>query len=144
MSFKQLVAADKRFVTGDKWAVQPLVLLLACFLVSLLLSSCDRRELTYYLESEVTVLVDWSQSRLPQEEASYGATVMFYPEDGGEPKTVLMGSREGEKVYLPEGRYRVLVFNRSFNDFGGVAFRGCDALDTHEAYAKQVETREGS
>lgn len=117
------------------------MLRLSLLLLLLLLPGCERRELTYFTESEITIVADWNCSCLPDEESGYGATAIFYPEGGGDPKVVLMGNRAQEKVRLTEGRYSVLIFNRSFNDFSGVAFRGTEHLGTHEAYAKQTELR---
>ena len=54
----------------------------------------------------------------------YGATAVFYPRNGGEPKIFMMGDRSGDAVRLPMGVYDIIVFNRSFNDFSNIAFRG--------------------
>ena len=107
-----------------------------CLLVTF--SACDRRDITYYMESEITVFADWSNSEL--DEPGYGATVIFFPEDGGEPVEVLMGTREHTTVRLPEGRYHALIFNRSCHDFGGISFDG-GTFQEYKAHAKQVETR---
>ena len=117
-----------------------LVSLSTCFLISAN-SSCDRRELTYYEVSEITLTVDWSQARLDEAEKEYGATAIFYPQDGGEPKVFRMGERTREVVRLPEGTYRIVLFNRSFDDFSNLSFRGLDSYETLEAYARKVETR---
>lgn len=122
--------------TGRKYGVSLLLLLF-------LLCSCERRPLTYYSENSLHVSVDWSKADL-DEESEYGATLIFYPRDGGTPKTVLMGNRHETTVNLPPGHYNVLLFNRSFEDFGGIAFRGKDLFHTLEAYAKQVESRSGT
>lgn len=128
---------EKRFVS---LLTSLLVPLSTCFLVSAI-CSCDRRELTYYMESEIEIHADWSKSGLNDEEAAYGATAIFYPENGGTPKVVLMGNREYAKVRLPEGRYNVVLFNRSFDDFACLAFRGNDDYHTLEAYASRAESR---
>ena len=52
-----------------------------------------------------------------------------------------MGNREYAKVRLPEGRYNVILFNRSFDDFACIAFRGNDGYHTLEAYASRIESR---
>ena len=110
------------------------VLLFLC----LCLSSCERRELTYFEEAEINVEVDWSRSGLS--ESGYGATTMFYPVDGNTPMKVLMGNREQTTVRLHEGSYRVLVFNRSQDDFGSISFYGNNFYN-FRAEAKQVDTR---
>lgn len=109
-------------------------------MLAVLFSACDRREITYYMESEVTILADWSQADLSEQENHYGATAVFFPRGGGEPKRVLMGDRTRQKVRLPAGIYDVLLFNRSFHDFGAVAFRG-DLYHEFCAIAHKVETR---
>ena len=106
----------------------------------LLFLSCNRRELTYYEVAEITLTADWSQAGLEGEDA-YGATAVFYPQNGGTPQIVLMGNRTHATTRLPKGHYSVIVFNRSFNDFGAIAFRGEDSFHTFEAYAKQIENR---
>lgn len=106
----------------------------------LYISSCDRRDLTYYTEAEFEIRIDWSTAGLDAGESGNGATAVFYPQDGSTPKVVLMGDRTYEKVRLPVGRYDVLVFNRSFTDFGSLSFRG-DCYRELEAYAHHVETR---
>lgn len=106
------------------------------------LTSCDRRELTYYEVSEITLTADWSQSGLDEKEVNYGATAVFYPHGGGEPKVFLLGDRSGDVIRLPEGVYDALLFNRSFNDFSNIAFRGNGGYRTLEAYARKMETRQ--
>ncbi len=44
-------------------------------------------------------------------------------------------------MYLKEGRYDVVLFNRSFDDFGNLGFRGEDAYRTLEAHATNVVTK---
>ena len=127
---------------SDKWLItssgQLLFFCLLC--VSILLVSCERRDLTYYEVSEITLTADWNDSGLDDKEQKYGATVVFYPRNGGEPKIFMMGDRSGDAVRLPMGVYDIIVFNRSFNDFSNIAFRG-NSYETLEAYARKVETR---
>lgn len=111
-----------------------------CPLWCIIFSACERRELTYFDEAEVTITADWSGADLDGE-ARYGATAMFYPTDGSTPLTVLMGDRTRQVIRLKEGTYDVILFNRSFNDFSGVAFRGRENYHTLEAFSKNVETR---
>ena len=113
------------------------VLLFFC----LFFSGCERRELTYYETAENTLTADWSQSGLDGGESAHGATAVFYPQDGGEPRIFLMGDYSRESLRLPAGVYDVILFNRSFTDFSNIAFRGNDGYETLEAYNKNVETR---
>ena len=95
--------------------------ILLCLL--LLLVGCERRDLTYYETAEITLTVDWSQSGLDNiDEAAHGATAIFYPIDGGDPKIFLMGNYSEETVRLQQGVYNVILFNRSFTDFSNISF----------------------
>lgn len=46
------------------------------------LCSCDRRDLTYSDEAEITITADWSKTGLSKLEGQYGATAVFYPIGG--------------------------------------------------------------
>ena len=139
------VISDKRtvlhisvFRQKNKRAYYPLSVLL---FVCLCLCSCDRRDLTYSDEAEITITADWSKTGLSKLEGQYGATAVFYPIGGGSPVTVLMGDRNRKTVRMKEGRYNVVVFNRSFDDFSGIAFRGTDAHHTLEAYVRNAQAK---
>lgn len=114
---------------------------LICVICSALFAACDRRELTYYETSEISIKADWSQSALDNAEGKFGATAVFYPHDGSEPKIFLLGDRSGDVIRLPEGSYDAIIFNRSFHDFSNIAFRGNNKFETLEAYARKMETR---
>lgn len=137
----------ERLMMNGEWAALPSVRIykmykwtLLCLLF--LLTGCERRDLTYYETAEITLTVDWSQCGLDnEEEATRGATVLFYPTNGGKPRIFLMGDYSRESVRLPLGTYNVILFNRSFTDFSNIAFRGRDKYETLEAYSKQIETR---
>ncbi|MCD8182866.1 MAG: DUF5119 domain-containing protein [Bacteroides sp.] len=116
--------------------------MLICVICGALFSSCERRELTYSDEAEVTLTADWSKAGLSEREGRYGATAVFYPMDGSAPITVLMGDRSRKTLRLKEGRYNVVLFNRSFDDFSKIAFRGTNAHHTLEAYVKNTQTKE--
>lgn len=127
--------SDKQLVMSDKWGEALFVPLWTCILILLLLAGCDRRDLTYYTEAEIELTADWNAAGLDEAEQTSGATAIFYPQDGSAPKVVPMGDRSRKTVRLREGRYDVILFNRSFNDFSGIAFRGEDSYHTLEAYA---------
>lgn len=88
------------------------------YLFVFLLVACNRRELTYSPEATITISADWSQSGLNEKEQDYGATAIFYPTDGSTPFVALMGDRTYKTLCLKEGCYNVVLFNRSFDDFG--------------------------
>lgn len=114
---------------------------LICVICGALFAACDRRELTYSNEPEIIITADWSKAGLGEHEAQYGATAVFYPAEGGAPATVLMGDRDRKTARLKKGRYHVVLFNRSFDDFGSIAFRGMEAHHTLEAYAKNAQSK---
>ena len=131
----------KRLLTNDIRAELPFTCIHLWILLCLLLflAGCERRELTYYDAAEITLTADWSQSGMDnKDEAARGATAIFYPTNGGEPKIFLMGDYSREAIRLPEGVYNVILFNRSFSN---IAFRGNDGYETLEAYNKKIETR---
>ena len=104
--------------------------------------ACNHREQFYSLETEIMICANWSRSGLNEKEQDYGATTVFYPTDGSIPIVVLMGDRMYKTVYLKEGCYDVILFNRSFDDFGNLGFRGEDAYRTLEAHVKNVVTKD--
>ena len=77
---------------------------MVCIILCSLLWVCERRELTYYMEAEVTVTADWSRAGL-EEEKEEGATLIIFPQDGSAPRIVLTGEREHTTVRLPLGTY---------------------------------------
>ena len=114
--------------------------LITFLLLLLVFCSCERRDITYYMESEISVTADWSRAGL-EEEKEDGATLVIFPQDGSQPRVLLTGEREYTTVRLPLGTYDVVLFNRSFTDFNNLLFRGQDAVEALEAYAREVVTR---
>lgn len=111
-----------------------------------ILAGCERREITYYLESELDIRADWSTSSLEDREESFGATTVFFPVEIALPtgstdaRQILMGTRDEEKVRLPEGTYHAIIFNRSPDGFTTLRFTG-DCFERYTATAREVETR---
>lgn len=114
---------------------------LICAICGALFAACERRELTYPDETEITITADWSKAGLSEREGQYGATVVFYRVEGGAPIAVLMGDRNRKTTRMKKGHYHVILFNRSFDDFGSIAFRGMDAHHLLEAYAKNAQSK---
>ena len=57
--------------------IRPYFSLIVFLWLCLSFFSCDRRELTYYMESEIEIHADWNDSGLADEEADYGATAII-------------------------------------------------------------------
>ncbi len=124
--------------------IQPFAPIRRWMLLCLLLfwAGCERRDLIYYETAEITLTVDWSQADMNNtDESAHGATAVFYPADGGEPKILLMGNYSQETIRLQQGVYNIILFNRSFSDFSNIAFRGNDRYEMLEAYNKKIRTQ---
>ncbi len=109
------------------------------FLAALVLaSSCVRRDLDMeYLDSaEIAVVFDWSRAKINPD----GATVTFFPIDGGEPIVKLTHS-DTTIVSLKVGRYSIIGFNETTVDFDNIEFRGTDHFATYEAVVKKEDIK---
>ena len=107
---------------------------------TLLLLSCERRELTYgYNTYDVLVNVDWSALEQKQGEAPSGMSVIFYPQQGGKAIVTQTNKINKATIGLPAGRYDVLVFNQIPSDFGTIGFRGMDKFETSEVFVKPTD-----
>lgn len=103
--------------------------------LSLLLSSCEHKELCYQHPHVKTIRVvfDWRDA---PDASPKGMCVFFYPIDGGGVRRFDLKGMDGGEVELRAGTYRMICYN---NDTESVLFRGTDSFDAHEAY-----TREGN
>ena len=138
-------------VRSCRWAFLSLGLALS------LLVSCERRPVDEdsYDKAKVPVTIDWvTLAKLDPDknkEDIYRASVWFFSKDGAvfDGKSYkefrLSDPRSGE-VTLPIGHYSILVFNNSVDEFSdNVGFRGTDAYDTFEYYAKPAtDSRAGA
>lgn len=136
MNGERLTMGGGRAALASAWIYQWTFLCLLFLLVS-----CGRRELTYSDESEILLIADWGKAGLSEQEGRYGATAIFYPTNGGTSLTVLMGDRSRKSVRLKEGCYDIVLFNRSFDDFSSIAFRGMETHHTLEAYARNIQVK---
>ncbi len=116
--------------------------MIGIFLLITIISSCQRRSLTYdyYPYSDIVIEPDWSQS-LTGAEKPLGVSAWFYPKEGGAPLQFRSNSVDGFSVPIVEGKYDVLVFNRSETEFSTIGFRGIEKLSTIEIYSLSDETK---
>lgn len=107
---------------------------------SLLLSSCNHKELCYHHPhtAKVRIDVDWSQF---EKETPTGMTVMIYPHDGGEYVRHLTNTTTHAVVDLEAGLYNTVVYNQSEQEFGTVAFTGMDCFSTAEVHTVSATSR---
>lgn len=101
--------------------------------LSLLLSlaACDRRELTYVYHPycDMKIRMDWSDlGELPS-----GMSLYAYPEDGSAPHLLLTNEVNEAELSLRSGRYHLVAFNQSVDEFGSLFFQGMDKFGTAEA-----------
>ena len=131
--------------------------LLSLGLLMVLFVSCERRPVDEdsYDRAKVPVTIDWvTLANLDPDknkEDIYRASVWFFSKDGAvfDGKSYkefrLSDPRSGE-VTLPIGHYSIIIFNNSIDEFSdNVGFRGTDAYDTFEYYAKPAtDSRAGA
>lgn len=105
--------------------------------LSVLLSSCEHKDLCYHHPHTKTLRVEFDWRDAPDANPE-GMCVFFYPLDGEDApqRRFDFAGKTGGGIEIQVGRYRVLCYN---NDTESVLLRGTDAFDTHEGY-----TREGS
>lgn len=111
-------------------------------LFQLLFTSCDYKELCYdhphNTMARIKIPVDWTEFT---KEKPTGMTVMAYPLDGNEPKTVLTNDLRATKLSLEEGQYNILVFNQSTTEFGSFHFEGMEQYSTAKVLANPTTSR---
>jgi len=83
-------------------------------------------------ELSITIQADWTEA---PEATPEGMAYIFFPTDGSEPWRFDFPGREGGKVSILTGDYRVLSFN---DDTYHVLFRGTDNYDSYEAYTNET------
>lgn len=105
--------------------------------LSVLLSSCEHKDLCYHHPHTKTLRVEFDWRDAPDANPE-GMCVFSYPLDGEDApqRRFDFTGKTGGGIEIQVGRYRVLCYN---NDTESVLLRGTDAFDTHEGY-----TREGS
>lgn len=116
------------------------LLLLLCVLSFF---SCERRELTYDTQEgvPVNISIDWSALKADEEKPLH-IKALFYPTDGGKPIERYLMNSDGEKVYVPEGEYNIIVYNwRTNGESQTIQFRGHEEYLTHEAYTAEASRR---
>ena len=122
------------------------LLLMGLLLLSLV--GCERRPLEEesYDRAVIPVTIDWvTLAKLDPDknkEDVYRASVWFFSKDGAvfdgkSYKEFRFSDPRSGEVTLPMGHYSIIIFNNSIDEFSdNVGFRGTDAYDTFEYYAK--------
>ncbi|MBR5298110.1 MAG: DUF5119 domain-containing protein [Parabacteroides sp.] len=105
----------------------------------LLFVSCEHKELclNHYHRARIHFEVDWSRFG----ERPNGMTLLFYPQDGSTPIRYVTHDVDGLFVDLLPGKYDVLVFNQSVDEFASMSFRGMNRFMTAEAHAIELVSK---
>lgn len=109
-----------------------LLLISYSLLLTLLLSSCNHKELCMHHEHLITIRVQYDWQYAPYATAQ-GMTVYFYREEDNSPIIYNFHNIEGGYVSLPSGRYRILSYN---NDTEYTLFDRNNYFEDHLAYTR--------
>lgn len=107
-------------------ALTPLLLLLA-------FASCEYKELCYdhpHNNGKVSIFVDWKYAA----EKPTGMTVIFYPEDGGDPIINHTNQVDHVDIDVPDGQYDILLFNQTVGEYESISFHDMNSFD--DAYVE--------
>jgi len=109
--------------------------ILLVVLAVLAAASCNRRPLWEEDEAgaRVKIKVNWSEFV----EHPSGMTMMLFNENN---KLIQIVTNDVDSVYvtLPEGQWKVYVFNQSTSEFGSIGFAGMEHFETAEAYVNDI------
>ena len=110
------------------------------YILTVLLASCNHKELCYHHPHTARVRVDVDWSHFPEEEPT-GMTVMLFPDGGGKPMTVLSNTLSHVYVNPEAGLYHTLSFNQSTSEFGSFTFRDMESWADAEVASAIVASR---
>lgn len=107
---------------------------------SLVLSSCEHKELCYDHPHSVParINVDWS---LFTEEQPTGMTVSLYREGSDKPHTALTNNIAYADFNIAPATYHALVYNQSTTEFGTLHFDNTNDFNRAAVYANTVQSR---
>lgn len=105
--------------------------------IALLLASCDRRQLEVMepTKAQIRIDVDWLTYFGAR---PHGMTVMVWGDGWERPYTTLTNDVESVKVALDPGHYRLLIFNKSFDEYGSMKFADTDSYDKVAARGRDI------
>ena len=106
--------------------------IMVCGLLSMILFSCEHKDLCYHHPHVAVVKLEFDWKNAPQANPE-GMCVFFYPEEGGEPVRFDFTGKTGGEIDIKVGRYKVLCYN---NDTEAVQFRGMEDFNAHEGYTR--------
>ena len=110
-----------------------------CLVVVLLFvaSSCDRRPLEVMepTKAQIRIDVDWLTYFGAR---PHGMTVMVWGDGWERPYTTSTNDVESVKVALDPGHYRLLIFNKSFDEYGSMKFADTDSYELISARGKDI------
>lgn len=112
------------------------VLLIVC--TTGLMTSCDRYEVELYYtgKADVSVDIDW-MSRFGERPS--GMTIMLAKDGDAITFTDITNDVDHYDLHLEPGEYKMIIFNRTFNEFGPMRFGQTRSFNDVYAYATQLQ-----
>lgn len=103
-----------------------------------LFSSCDRYEVELYYtgKADVSVDIDW-MSRFGERPS--GMTIMLAKDGDAITFTDITNDVDHYDLHLEPGEYKMLILNRTFNEFGSMGFFRTKSFNDVFAYAMQLQ-----
>lgn len=103
-----------------------------------LTTSCDRYEVERYYtgKADVSVDIDW-MSRFGERPS--GMTIMLAKDGDAITFTDITNDVDHYDLHLEPGEYKMLIFNRTFGEFGSMRFYRTKSFNDVFAYAQQLQ-----
>lgn len=103
-----------------------------------LMTSCDRYEVELYYtgKADVSVDIDW-ESRFGERPS--GMTIMLAKDGDAITFTDVTHNVDHYDLKLEPGEYKMIIFNRTFNEFGSMRFFQTKSFNDIFAYAERLE-----
>ncbi len=103
----------------------PFKALFAFLLLVVLISSCDTRRPILERENyDLVVAIDWKQCGL----SPVGASIYAYNTETGKLVNKHLTNYSTDVISLPKGRYTILVFNETVDDYDNIVFKNEESL----------------
>ena len=103
-----------------------------------LMSSCDRYEVERYYtgKANITINIDW-QSHFGERPS--GMTIMLAKDGDAITFTDITNNVDSYDLQLEPGEYKMIIFNRTFGEFGSMRFFQTKSFNDVFAYAEQLQ-----
>ena len=114
--------------------------------ILLLTAACERRPLEVILDMlvKVTIIVKWTVEFCTyyEMEPPSGMTLMLWGEHDSIPSIHVTNNVSSVRLQLKPDRYKLIIFNQSFDEFGTFHFEDINSYDRIAARANIMQTRQ--